>query len=486
MKKTMCALLVICLVLSALSGCSGVSASAARTDSPAAEADVPAAAGAAEPAAAPEEETDDHPDAGPEAFPDAAEGQAFAAAMAVWMGGTGLLNDPDRIALYWEMAGWYAARLYRIGGYDLIPSAQIEDFLRSVGCADLDPPEDWLEYGAVERHTAEQGEVFYVFPRHCREIDAVLGVTTEVSLTPLEGRKALSTVTVHYENGLSESHAYTLTFEKNEEADSSFPYVLTEIAPPEGANTVGGLTFTWSELIEANRLSRVLSLYPAIRYYSPDFSPESVTWVYPRGDGLTILTLGDDHSSGYFNGTYFSVQKREDGRLLASIEDFDPDYTDPEARDGYLTDFLNGIAEMRFEKIEGDLIWTECTVTGGLRERVAVDRGTLALREIQVFYSEELPPYTTRFLYDSTAPALEFLDSWDGPMRAVTVHWEEFPNGVRVTRDEKVRIPADWEYLPRQGRWGDYTVWMNEDYTKLYEYPGDGMDYTLYLTTAKG
>ena len=82
--------------------------------------------------------------------------------------------------------------------------------------------------------------------------------------------------------------------------------------------------------------------------------------------------------------------------------------------------------------------------------------------------------------------ALEFLDSWDGPMRAVTVHWEEFPNGVRVTRDEKVRIPADWEYLPRQGRWGDYTVWMNEDYTKLYEYPGDGMDYTLYLTTAKG
>nr|MCR5173921.1 hypothetical protein [Oscillospiraceae bacterium] len=259
-----------------------------------------------------------------------------------------------------------------------------------------------------------------------------------------------------------------------------------EIAPPEGANTVGGLTFTWSELIEANRLSRVLSLYPAIRYYSPDFSPESVTWVYPRGDGLTILTLGDDHSSGYFNGTYFSVQKREDGRLLASIEDFDPDYTDPEARDGYLTDFLNGIAEMRFEKIEGDLIWTECTVTGGLRERVAVDRGTLALREIQVFYSEELPPYTTRFLYDSTAPALEFLDSWDGPMRAVTVHWEEFPNGVRVTRDEKVRIPADWEYLPRQGRWGDYTVWMNEDYTKLYEYPGDGMDYTLYLTTAKG
>ena len=168
MKKTLCALLIICLLLGTNSGCSGANASAARTDPPAAEADVPATAEVSEPAAAPEEETADHRDDGPETFPDAVEGQAFAAAMAVWMGGTGLLNDPDRIALYWEMAGWYAARIYRINGYDLIPADRIEDFLRSVGSVNIDPPEDWLEYGAIERHTAAQGEVYYVFPRHCR------------------------------------------------------------------------------------------------------------------------------------------------------------------------------------------------------------------------------------------------------------------------------------------------------------------------------
>ena len=32
----------------------------------------------------------------------------------------------------------------------------------------------------------------------------------------------------------------------------------------------------------------------------------------------------------------------------------------------------------------------------------------------------------------------------------------------------------------------DKLTQFNEDYTKLYEYPGDGMDYTLYMTTAKG
>ena len=53
-------------------------------------------------------------------------------------------------------------------------------------------------------------------------------------------------------------------------------------------------------------------------------------------------------------------------------------------------------------------------------------------------------------------------------------------------RTEFARIPADWEYMPYPARWDEYTVYMNEGYTKLYEYPGDGVDYTIYLTTAKG
>ena len=109
MKKTLCALLISCLVLGTYSGCfGGGDSSAARMDPPDEEVIFPAAAA--------EEDTAGQPDAGEEAFPDAAEGQAFAAAMAVWMGGTELLTDPDPMMLYWEMAGWYAARIYRING----------------------------------------------------------------------------------------------------------------------------------------------------------------------------------------------------------------------------------------------------------------------------------------------------------------------------------------------------------------------------------
>ena len=58
--------------------------------------------------------------------------------------------------------------------------------------------------------------------------------------------------------------------------------------------------------------------------------------------------------------------------------------------------------------------------------------------------------------------------------------------GAWTAGAETVELPADWEYIPAEGRYGDYTIYMNEGYTQPYFYPGDNVDYTLYLTTAKG
>ena len=64
--------------------------------------------------------------------------------------------------------------------------------------------------------------------------------------------------------------------------------------------------------------------------------------------------------------------------------------------------------------------------------------------------------------------------------------WESFYDGGPHVREETVELPGDWEYLPAEGRYGDYTIYMNAGYTQSYFYPGDNVDYTLYLTTAKG
>ena len=88
--------------------------------------------------------------------------------------------------------------------------------------------------------------------------------------------------------------------------------------------------------------------------------------------------------------------------------------------------------------------------------------------------------------YPDALPDFSFLDGWDKPLREVTGIWEDFYDGDVHVRTETYELPGDWEFLPWEGRWGDYTIYMNKGYTRPYFYPGDGMDYTLYLTTAKG
>ena len=75
------------------------------------------------------------------------------------------------------------------------------------------------------------------------------------------------------------------------------------------------------------------------------------------------------------------------------------------------------------------------------------------------------------------------MNGWDRELRTVTLMWEDWPSPPSA---ETAEIPMDWEYLPYEARWGNYTAYLNENYTGEYAYPGDGVEYTLYLTTTKG
>ena len=127
----------------------------------------------------------------------------------------------------------------------------------------------------------------------------------------------------------------------------------------------------------------------------------------------------------------------------------------------------------------------DCTTVNGETERIAVNRGTLMLEEITQDYLN-YPSVTTCFQYTQEPPVYDFLKGWEKPLRTVTVLRESFESGEQKTQTDVLRLPADWEYLPYEGRWGNYTIYMDAGYTKPYAYPGDGVDYTLYMTTAKG
>ena len=92
----------------------------------------------------------------------------------------------------------------------------------------------------------------------------------------------------------------------------------------------------------------------------------------------------------------------------------------------------------------------------------------------------------TAFDYSAAPTEYRFLDSWDRPLRSVEVLWETYAGYERQLRRETVELPTDWEYLPFECRWGDFTAYTNDQYIGDYQYPGDGDGYLLFLTTVKG
>ena len=218
--------------------------------------------------------------------------QAFAVTMAAWLSGgedSAVLADP---LFLWDAAGWYAAWLYRTEGCDLLSPEDIGDFLRSLGAeADCPAPESWEEYGVLRVLHGLDGSENYDFVQHKVEIDAMLGVDTMVSFIGGDGSRLTVVLSCFYEDDLSAEWMYDLAFERT--ADELFPYRLTELhLLDKGPQMDEALNFSWDELLEANRLEKVLALYPAVRLAVTDELGEidelSGTWLFAQ-DGEICL-----------------------------------------------------------------------------------------------------------------------------------------------------------------------------------------------------
>ena len=421
----------------------------------------------------------------PEGFEEEIQAQAFAISMACWYNG---FEETDAIWPFfaWEATGWYAAWLYRVQGADLLPAEQASDFLQSLGMPEtLDGPENWLGEKAPSALRSTDGSVSYDFREHKLRLEELLGVEVELSMTPEAGLKENVVVTQHFGYREQADSLFVVAFEKNPNPASRFAYRFTGIEMPETEPQVDpGLTFTWDELVKANSLSNILALYPSVKIYSREYSYGGSTWLFLHENEPVILTGGDGFYSGKIHGCQFEYGETEDGAKRARISSIDKGSM--ASLDSFILSYFDVPALLRLDRIEGDLIWADAIHKGGYRQKLAFDLGTLVLRET-VSLSEDGRVFASTVLeYQNPVPDLAFLRSWDRPLRTIKVVWESYPNGIRELRQENVEVPDDWEYLPSEIYWGDYTIYTNDQCIGDYSYPGDGVDYMLFLTTVKG
>ena len=72
----------------------------------------------------------------------------------------------------------------------------------------------------------------------------------------------------------------------------------------------------------------------------------------------------------------------------------------------------------------------------------------------------------------------------DGERKSITVKSELY-DFDEVIRDEAVlSIPSDWKLELLAGV--EIALYSNEEQTEIYEYPGHGIDHTIYVTNSLG
>ena len=130
------------------------------------------------------------------------EAQALSLGMAFWLNGVQSSKEELPDYVYWDAAGWYAARLNRITGQKLLSWLETDVFLSSIGyMGDLTLPPTWEEYEIVKIVRGAGGSVNYDFASNKRMFDAMIGVDTELGLKLKDESSVVVTITVHTGGG---------------------------------------------------------------------------------------------------------------------------------------------------------------------------------------------------------------------------------------------------------------------------------------------
>ena len=388
----------------------------------------------------------------------------------------------------WDATGWYAALLYRVDGIDLLTQSAVDEFQRSLGVEEpIGEANVWLGDGGPRLLRSADGSINYDFGFHKQHLDELLGVELEFLIE--SGPELTETVTVrqHFDLRTAADRRFILTFEENEDPGGTFRYRISDLSVPEDVPEVDpALTFDWELLTEQNRLSKILFMYPAVRISSRTYNPDDSTWLFLHGTDPVMISEAYGSVTGQFRTCYFELGQSTDGKVRPQIGSFEEDAVIRQNLENYILGYFDGPAVMKLDRIEGDLIWADAIYSTGYRQKLAFDRGTLVLREVMSLNDDGEVGNVTVFDYTSAPDNYSFLDSWDRPLRSIEVVWETYSGSERQLRRENILLPTDWEYLPFECRWGDFTAYNNDLAIGEYRYPGDGAGYLLFLTSVKG
>ncbi|MBQ8076220.1 MAG: hypothetical protein IJ237_09580 [Oscillospiraceae bacterium] len=414
--------------------------------------------------------------------------QTIALGMAAWL--NGVENTWRTDLVLWDAAGWYAALQYRVSGQALLQESEVRDFLTSAGYeGDYVLPPDWEEYGIVNVVRGAGNSRNFDFRQHKDMFDAMIGVTTEMNVS-VTGPETVVFKAISHPFERERENAFLITFAENDRTSSKFSHKIIAVEKyqeqPKWDNT---LNFTWEDLMEANLLSNILKWNSSVRISMPAIDADAQQWTFRHNGEIVQITDCGTYCFGSYGMYSFETMTSTDGVIRPCVGYVNYDPLEIEYLEKTVQRYLEGYESVEFLREENDQIWIRLTHEAGFHMDAAVDKGTLVIREVAFYYQGSSEPTSGNTLvYTEEPPAFEALKGWDQPLRSITAIWETFDpsTGQFAYRTEALQLPYNWEYYPNDARYGDYEIYTNPRYVGSYQYPGDLVDYSIFLTTAKG
>lgn len=396
------------------------------------------------------------------------------------------LNKP---AVIEDILGWYCARQNYSGGKDYLTENQVAAIQHSIlpDVAPLDMSM-FTKEGTMEKDENYEGTV-YKFPLYVNSYKGLFS-NFEISTDYPDKDGGEFTVTLRDRVFDGEKEIYTFSFTADQNADKDFPYVLSSMKLPakDDASSPAGITLTVDDLLEANTIGTLLDKYESVcvnQKDNRDFAVETYYYMwkehYIQADKYII---GDETNYNFMFDNYYLDYK---SAHYIATEYIDYEYDDSNYVNG-LNYFVSGNIVNLKEK--GD-IYTFNIETDMLDEEYnsenyyEVRKSDLSLLKA-TFKGNNGYYETVTVDYNGEADTFGLTDGWDdNPERTVTVAVSTY-DPVNGQADVGYDVVLPYNVELRVDSFGDYFCYLNSDYTKEYTYPGDGVDYTIYVTNAAG
>ena len=242
---------------------------------------------------------------------------------------------------------------------------------------------------------------------------------------------------------------------------------------------------TYNDLVSANSIETLLKKYETITIESD----RDVVQLFSYNGMLAffnhaVYNEGEEYTGGWIDGLDFTIS--EDG-AYATVNAFNLSEDVIFPYESYIVDYFGG-QELFLKEIGKDYYKIIHTYDGMLeneRFEYIFDKETLELREYNFTLfdntSSSAKFYSDKPLNENSAEVIEIMD---GERKNITVKSElhDFDN---VIKDEVTfRIPSEWKLELLAGV--EIALYSNEGQTEIYEYPGHGIDHTIYVTNSLG